>query len=190
MTGDTELDRFELGLAGPAQRPDRVIAVTGEQVTTLNSWWHTRHCERCGHTFRRGDRVSVGDDREVLHLDPLLRCAAGGELADTASDVLDFAEGVEAAWELRGDLPVRHTEDEPYLLAPPLGGFRRQQCLFCAHTFRPGELVIVCPCQGGQRQLCRRAVHRDPAQGLVCWESWRPDSSLRICPVTLTRVGD
>jgi hypothetical protein len=91
-----------------------------------------------------------------------------------------------ATWPVADGIPVARADDVPGLLDPPAYGFRRLDCLFCAHTFRPGELVVVCPCSP-RRRRCGAAVHRDPAQGLVCWESWRPDSQVPVCPIMLTR---
>ncbi|MBY8847833.1 hypothetical protein K7G98_03660 [Saccharothrix sp. MB29] len=168
-------------------QPVRDAGGSGERITSLTSWWHTRWCQVCGHTFRRGDRVLVADSR-VRHLDPTLDCAeSGGGRADEA-EVVRFTEGLLATWPVVGDVPLTRTDDVPGLLAPPLGGLRRAACLFCAHTFRPGEFVVMCPCTPAAR-VCARAVHRDPARGLPCWESWRPGSTLKVCPVTLTRLA-
>ncbi|GAA3250371.1 hypothetical protein ACFO1B_40090 [Dactylosporangium siamense] len=190
MTTDEEL--FDAGLAGAGEvRPVTGPVRPGERITTLQSPWHTTYCDGCGHTFRRGDRVRVDQGGAVRHTSSLLSCAGpadGGVNAE--AEVLEFTEGLERTWPVRGELPIRRTEDEPHLLLGPIGGLRRHVCLFCAHTFRPGELVIVCPCQAGARRLCRRAVHRDPSQGLVCWETWSPASKLKVCPVMLTKLED
>ena len=65
-------------------------------------------------------------------------------------------------------------------------------CVQCAHTFRPGEMVVICPCQpapapGAVR--CGKAIHRDPAAGLPCWEGWQPSDEVAVCPVRHARVG-
>ena len=124
---------------------------------------------------------------DVRHLDPALNCSDSGDGNGMSTEVEEFTAGLLDAWPVSADLPVLRADDEPGLLAPPLGGLRRASCLFCAHTFRPGELVVVCPCRP-RDPICRAAVHRDPALGLVCWESWRPGSQVNVCPVTLTRT--
>jgi hypothetical protein len=188
----SELDAFEHGLeAPPGPQLTVYLEADGSAVTIGTSWWHTALCTGCGHTFRRGDRVTVDRaTRTVRHLNPALRCAVstpdGG--AEASADEAEFSAGLHDAWPISGDLPVARVDDVPGLLAPPVHGFRRPACLFCAHTFRPGELVVVCPCTPLQPR-CSSAVHRDPGQGLVCWESWHPDSKIKVCPVLLTRAA-
>jgi hypothetical protein len=189
----SEIDEFERGQAASFDPQPVGLAVeeSGEAVTSGTSRWHTRICTTCGHTFRRGDRVLVDPvTREVRHLDPELRCAVADapDAAEPGTDVREFSAGLLAAWPVAGDVPVVRSDDLPELLDPPVAGFRRSCCLFCAHTFRPGEMVIVCPCRPLERR-CVRAVHRDPARGLVCWESWRPDARIAVCPVMLTRMA-
>jgi hypothetical protein len=181
-----EFDRGEAGAFDP--QPRWTATVSGELVTGITSWWHARGCQACGHTFRRGDRVLVdAGTGNVRHLDPALGCGVvDGPPAEDAQ-VADFTAGLLTAWPVTEAIRPVRTDDEPDLLAPPLAGLERASCLFCAHTFRPGELVVLCPCRPAQR-LCRRAVHRDPGLGLVCWESWRPGSRVKVCPVTLTRL--
>jgi hypothetical protein len=202
-----EVDDFLQGLdtaTGPMPAAS-AAAVSGRAVTTSTSWWHTARCLTCGHTFRRGDRVLVDVAlHRVWHADPTLACAAPAcaDAADNArtgkqeagagqrragvADVHEFSAGLLAAWPVADGIPVVHADDVPGLLDPPAYGFRRLDCLFCAHTFRPGEMVVVCPCSPRCRR-CGAAVHRDPAQGLVCFESWRPDSQVPVCPIMLTR---
>jgi hypothetical protein len=186
------VDDFDLGeTEGLNPQPDTGARRSGELTTTNTSWWHTHWCTTCGHTFRRGDRVRVdAGSRTVLHLDPALGCASQAEpvtMQRDDADVAQFVAGLLDAWPVVGDLPVVRTDDEPYLLAGPRGGFRRQSCLVCGHSFRGNELVLVCPCSPMNHQ-CRRAVHRDPGLGLVCWENWRPGSTVDVCPVNLQRV--
>jgi hypothetical protein len=191
----TAMDDFDRGLQASLhpQPGATAVAVSGTATTVGTSWWHTRLCETCGHTFRRGDRVIVDVAGRVSHLDRDLHCADDPEItragsADGDGDIRDFTTGVLAAWPPAADIPVVSTDAVPQLLAPPFAGFRRPFCLFCAHTFRPGEMVVVCPCRPRDTR-CIQAVHRDPAQGLVCWESWRPDNRIAICPVMLTRTA-
>lgn len=155
----------------------------GDMITRITSWWHTTLCAGCGHTFRRGDRVRAdARTRSAVHLDPALGCAVAADSRSADADVQAFVSGLLKAWPVVGDVPVVRTDEEPYLLRPADGGFSRQACLVCAHSFRRSELVIVCPCSPSQRR-CRAAVHRDPGQGLVCWETWLPASTVAVCPV-------
>ncbi len=187
----TETHEFDQGIqAAFDPQPDPSAAAVGEAVTNLNSWWHQRWCQSCGHTFRRGDRVMISAERRVHHLNPALGCGSpAGASPGADADVREFAAGLAASWPVSGNLPVHSTDDVPSLLAPPVGGLRRAACLFCAHTFRPGEQVVVCPCSPFAPR-CRYAVHRDPAQGLVCWESWRPSGGLKVCPILLHKLDD
>jgi len=185
----SDVEEFDWGLSAGTGSQKSVIHESGPTVTTGDSWWHTRICTTCGHTFRRGDRVIVQETSgQVQHLQSGLGCAGAdaSDAAERGGDVLDFREGMLDAWQPAQDVTVVPAEAVPELLAPPYAGFRRARCLSCAHTFRPGELVVVCPCRQGR---CVRAVHRDPTRGLVCWESWRPDGRVEVCPVLLTRMG-
>lgn len=192
----TEVIEFDLGnVAAFDPQPEASNGGSGDLITQITSWWHTRRCTICGHTFRRGDRVRVdSDQRSVGHLDAALSCVNNGAAGsndntnDTDStEIGEFIAGLLSTWPVVGDLPVVRTDDEPYLLAAPAGGFHRRSCLVCAHSFRRDELVIVCPCRPRERH-CRAAVHRDPGQGLVCWENWRPGSTVHVCPVMLARL--
>ncbi|MFI5893097.1 hypothetical protein ACIA5D_23605 [Actinoplanes sp. NPDC051513] len=185
---DDEL--FDAGRENAADPPPQLdTAQDGASVTGVTSWWHNDRCTHCGHTFRRNDVVQVdGRTRTVTHLDPVLSCEVEGEPGTDDADVSAFVSGLLAAWPTAGDVPTVSTDEASYLLAPADRGFRRRSCLVCAHSFRPAEMVIICPCEPAERR-CRAAVHRDPAQGLVCWEAWLPASELRACPVTTRNLG-
>ena len=189
----SELTDFDLGLdASVNPQPAEVDAVvSGEAVTHGTSWWHTTPCVTCGHTFRRGDRVRVdAAARRVGHLDSRLGCLTpAASVAEAGLDSAEFSAGMLAAWPIRDGVSVIRTDHVPTLLDPPAHGFRRSSCLFCAHTFRPGEIVVLCPCTPF-RPRCESAVHRDPAQGLTCWESWHPDSRVKVCPVMLSYTAE
>jgi hypothetical protein len=162
-------------------------AEVGPAVTTLVSWWNHLLCDRCGHSFRRGDRV-LRDSRTwtVRHLDARLACAgAGDDDAPTApaAELAEFAAGVDEAWPPAVDVPVTQLAADDWRVLRPPGLLTRARCLFCAHTFRAGEHIVVCPCRPAD-PACGAAVHRDPAAGLVCWESWRPAGTVMACPVT------
>ncbi|MBG0562565.1 hypothetical protein [Actinoplanes aureus] len=189
MTVDED-ELFGVGLDDASEPPpDRDEARDGDAITGVTSWWHTGRCSRCGHTFRRGDLVHVDSrTREVTHLDPVLSCAVEAKSGTDDTDASAFVAGLLAAWPVTGDVQVISTDEVPYLCRPPDGGFRRRSCLVCAHSFRPAEMVIICPCAPADPR-CRAAVHRDPAQGLVCWETWLPASELPACPVMTRSLG-
>jgi len=189
----SDVAAFDIGMRGAFDPQDG----SAERITRITSWWHFRWCTTCGHTFRRGDRVHVDPStRRIWHLEPGLGCAdPGAQHQDAAhhprqdaAELREFLAGVDSAWPIADDVPVVLTDDEPHLLAPPIGGLRRMVCLHCAHTFRPHEFVVVCPCAPRSRE-CRFAVHRDPGLGLICWESWRPSGRLAVCPVTQRRLA-
>ncbi|WUI02583.1 hypothetical protein OHR68_12505 [Spirillospora sp. NBC_00431] len=181
-----ELQRgIELGLVPRSTGPDE--AVDGTAVTAPASWWFSLVCRTCGHTFRRGDRVRVdAAARAVEHLEPGLGCA-GGPAADHTSEADEFAAGLLSVW--RTDAPIVRLAPGDSLLPRPGEGPARR-CLHCANTFRPGEHVVMCPCRRDD-PVCGAAVHRDPARGLPCWERWRPDGTVKVCPVVKAKAdGD
>ncbi|MFF5290776.1 hypothetical protein [Paractinoplanes globisporus] len=159
-------------------------------LTGLNSWWNHLLCDRCGHTFRRGERVHVTREPRAAHHaelpgvchDPAKKAPSAPVLA---ADVAEFAEGVEAVWG-SGDTPVRTLGADDWRVARPPAPMQRTRCLVCAHTLRAGERVVVCPCNPG-RPECAATIHRDPAAGLTCWETWRPAGTVTSCPITMAR---
>lgn len=176
---------------------------SGVVVTRSSSWWNHRRCTTCGHTFRRGDRVLVDSGAQTAqHLVPGLNCGIDPEAADApagsavpgtpgTSDRDEFAAGLLKTW----PPSVAISRIAPTDWRIPRPGSRRQPptCLYCGHTFRPGEYVVICPCIAGTpdepgKPACQTAVHRDPAAGLPCWERWQPDGTLTRCPVTLAQV--
>lgn len=163
----------------------------GRAVTSPSSSWNHQLCTTCGHSFRRGDEVRIIRDPEyrVVHSAPALRCDPDVEPdGEPAEPSQEFAAGLLRTWPVAEHVPVTQLKTDDWRVARP-GLSRPPTCLYCAHTFRPGEHVVVCPCGPGASR-CGAAVHRDPAAGLSCWEAWRPDSALKICPVTLERVSD
>ena len=170
---------IEAGLA-----PRQADAADGDEVTAPPSWWFNLTCPACGHTFRRGDRVRVNRAaRHVVHLEPGLGCA-GGSAAQVAPETASFAAGLLAAWPA-GARVVELAEDD-WRLPRRGSALAGQRCLHCAHTFRPGEQVVICPCHPDS-PACGAAIHRDPARGLPCWERWRPDGTVPVCPVAKAR---
>jgi hypothetical protein len=183
-----------------------VVGTDGRAVTSPSSLWNHWRCRSCGHSFRRGDAVLVTGTTpdDVVHADPVLDRRAPGQAAghggddapgDTpasrpgaaASDAVAFSSGLLHAFPVAGGIPV-HLVDPADWRVPRSAEDPSPTCLYCGHTFRAGEYIVVCPCRP-DKPRCGSAVHRDPAAGLSCWETWRPDSSLNVCPVTLSRVG-
>jgi hypothetical protein len=166
---------------------------SGELTTQSSSWWNHRRCLTCGHTFRHGDRARVDAiTRTVVHLEPGLHCGTGpapeGPAAVPNGDRDEFAAGLLATW--APTAPVTRLPPEDWRI-PRAGSARRAPvCLYCGHTFRAGEYIVICPCQAGQGEAaaCAAAVHRDPAAGLPCWDNWQPAGRLAICPTTTARL--
>lgn len=175
----------------------------GVAVTTTLSTWLGLACTTCRHTFRVGDRVLVGGSM-VRHLDPALKCGATQDGAtrdseaqddatqddatqDDGNDVEDFARGLLEAWPAASGVPVRLRADD-WRVAWRGSRSTATTCPVCAHTFRPGDTVIICPCARSSDSpdtlRCQLAIHRDPVIGLTCWDDWRPDGQLVRCPIT------
>ncbi len=199
MSGQTggegdDVAAFQIGERSAFEPPPDEIGGDREVFTTKDAWWNHLVCAGCGHTFRRGDRVRHGSDSaSVVHLDPALGCAvppgpeAGGRPGD--DDRAWCAAGVAETWPPAGDVPVTRLSADDWQTANPGAPLERARCLYCAHTFREGEHVVVCPCSP-DAPTCGAAVHRDPASGLVCWESWLPDGQVRQCPVSAAWPGE
>jgi hypothetical protein len=162
------------------------VNADGTAVTGAPSWWFHTRCRTCGHTFRRGDRVRVDRaTRNVVHLEPGLGCA-GGPATEEVRETAEFTEGLLSEWP--ADRPVTMLGPDDWRL--PLPGARSAPgCLYCGHTFREGEHVVICPCRLGS-PACGAAVHRDPARGLPCWERWKPEGDVPVCPTLKARADD
>ncbi len=205
VTTDVAVTAFRLGTRAAFEAPADDASEAAEAVTTLVSWWNHLQCGTCGHTFRRGDRVRHdAQTSAVSHLDPTLGCAAaddalsqdaafGNGLAGAGdatpaypADLDEFAYGLAAAWPPAGSVPVTQLGQGDWRITPPRPPLGRARCLYCGHTFRENEYVIICPCSPAS-PACGAAVHRDPAAGLICWESWQPSGEVRLCPVTAGR---
>lgn len=194
MTSTEEVE-LSLGIEegfDPKPHPggDSALTADGIVITRSWSWWNGTYCRTCGHTFRRGDRVLVtSPTRAVQHLVPGLECGTDPEPSPDpgTAERNDLAAGLLACW------PTSAPESQ---LAPddwriPRPGTRADRrppvCLYCGHTFRAGEYVVICPCTP-ERPACGAAVHRDPAAGLPCWDRWHPEGDLLVCPITLARL--
>lgn len=202
-TSDTAAELREGITRGESPQPELDTA-GGEALTRLSSWWNHLRCTSCGHTFRRGDRVLVDSrERTVAHLVSGLACGAQpdpGIPAGPADEVAAFRDGLMSAWPVPAGTRLRTISADDWRIPKGPADVRDANvCLHCGHTFRAGECVVVCPCRperlphddedGPPRPaVCGRAVHRDPAAGLPCWESWRPDGEVTVCPVTQTGV--
>jgi hypothetical protein len=161
---------------------------SGVVITRSSSWWNRTRCQTCGQTFRRGDPALVDSAaRTALHLVPGLDCGAdpGSSSALSSADRDAFAVGMLSTWP--ANVPVSRLAPSDWRL--PRRGSPREAptCLYCGHTFRAGEYLVICPCQPGQ-PACAAAVHRDPAAGLPCWDRWQPTGRLAVCPTTLAKL--
>jgi hypothetical protein len=200
----SEISEFTKGV-GDGLDPQPEIgeqAGDGTAVTNGWSWWSGIRCARCGHTYRRGDRVRLVPGLPTpLHLDPILRCAVDdGQTARSGGlpedwTPIEFAAALMEVWPPLNNVPVTLLAPDDWRVASPRRGARRSTCLYCAHTFRPGEHVVICPCRHSASWpagvgACGEAVHRDPAVGLPCWETWCPTGKVSVCPVRLNRLED
>lgn len=206
LTGPDAAAQLMLGIHA-GEEPQAAFtddAASGVLITKSSSWWNHRRCHTCGHTFRRGDRALIDSPaRTAQHLMPRLTCGsapgtprtpgalgalgaaepAGG--AEGTGDRDEFALGLMSTWP--PNMPVTRLAPDDWRIPRPGDGRQAPTCLYCGHTFRPAEYVVICPCQP-DRPACGAAVHRDPAAGLPCWDRWRPDGTLARCPVTLAPV--
>jgi hypothetical protein len=152
--------------------------------------------------------VTGEEEEDVKHLVPGLRCAeydqAGGSLTAAASrtgvsgdgerggaaELRAFTSALLAA-EAPGGPAITVLSADAWQVARPSDPIATR-CPVCAHTFRAGESVIICPCaqQTDQPPVggCSLTVHRDPSMGLDCWEQWQQAGPLARCPVALTRL--
>jgi hypothetical protein len=188
---------FALGAAeGVEQRASfGKDATSGVTITRSSSWWNHRRCKTCGHTFRRGDRALVDPiERTAQHLVPGLVCgtdpepAAAQDAATTGQERAEFAAGLLTTWQPTVRLTLLKPGD--FRIPRPGSTVQAPTCLYCGHTFRAGEYVVVCPCRTavGAPAACDLAVHRDPAAGLACWETWQPGGELIVCPLTTAKL--
>ncbi len=183
---------FAAGLAAgldpdtrPTGRPSHADLATPQHVsTTLRSRWLHRPCPTCQHTFRPGDAVVLHPTGQVVHDMPQLGCPhdAPASAASTTDHNALFA-GLTQAWPLPDDLPVLHLTPAHWLVAPPRAGFSRHTCRICGHSLRPGDRVVLCPCNPSAPR-CRVAVHRDIVQQLHCWDQWQRGDASPPCLAT------
>lgn len=186
----SERAAFEAGLAQAADPANAVSAAGGTAVTTLQSRWLHLPCPRCRHTFRLGDEVDVDRDGGARHRPSVRICRRdeAGE-ARTDAEAAEFFKGLEQTWPPPPGLPVRRLALGDALLAPAYAGFRRHTCAVCGHTLRPGDAIVRCPCSPSA-PVCQVAIHRDPVQGLHCWDAWNPGGYLRYCPATSRKLDE
>jgi hypothetical protein len=213
MTGapDTygEVDAFWQGVeAGHLPDPQGQGEASSIAVTDGKSPWLGIRCGTCNQTFRPGDQVRLKPDGTVGHLDPALDRSPVDPADDEHSRPDDdqaapaaqgpahsdgFAEGLLMAWPPPRDVPVFRLGPADWQVTTPRNGSTAPTCPGCGHTFRIGDMVIICPCAGPdgdpRREYCRIAVHRDPARGLCCWDDWAPDGQLRRCPRTFEQLS-
>lgn len=173
---------FAIGLRAGLDPTNAAAAAGGRAVTALRSPWLHRLCDRCGHTFRRGDPVDVAADHSVRHVESFAPCRSAESLAEAAEVEAEFFEGVNAAWPAPDGARVERLSLDHPLTRPPNRAFGRRRCAVCAHTFRAQDQVVICPCSP-DAPLCSAAVHRDPAHQLHCWDDWQR-AGKRFCPAT------
>lgn len=181
---------FTAGLAdGLDPQPaagDDTLERDGEAITQATSGWIYRECRTCGHTFRRGDHVTLDRDTgQVRHLDPALDCAvpAPPEPAGRGTTAAaEFAHGLHKAFPPLHDVRVTRLGPDAVQLPDRSGDRRPMLCQGCGHTFRAGESVVVCLCHPHDPGRCVTAIHRDPGAGLPCWEITYPEGRVDVCP--------
>jgi len=192
------LGAFDQGMtaglqADPHPRPDDPrTSQPRQRITTLRSPWLHQRCDVCGHSFRLGDTVLALPRRRALHAMPGLRCASASPAASPAANpaanpatspktaapespssrAASFYDGLISAWPMPDEVPLTRLEAGHPLLAPPHRGHGRAACRVCGHTFRPLDLVVICPCDP-LNPRCRAAVHRDVLKQLHCWDLWQ-----------------
>ncbi|MFB7613650.1 hypothetical protein [Kitasatospora sp. NPDC056181] len=206
------LRQFRLGLGGApepgAAAPDAAgdgecaagstrITVTERLLQQMDA--AGRSCQECSHTFRLGEAVSLagGPAEEFLlrHHDADF-CTSESEAhprADTAQAAADFHRGLDAAYPPESGLRLSRLDPGHPLLArfdqtvPGGAHQRRFGCWVCGATLRTGEVVVHCPC--GQPEPCMSAIHRDPAQGLMCYDHWSRTPGRKSCLTFLVERG-
>lgn len=174
--------RFELGLAAARDPVNRGALRGGPAITTLQSPWLFRHCPVCAHSFRIGDPVLIDVDHSIRHDSALLPCS-GRQVAapPRPAEISDFFTGLDAAWPPPPGLKLHRLQPGHELLA--LRGSERPICAYCGHSLRPHDQIVICPCRPAH-PMCRIALHRDPMNGLNCWDAWCPDGKPTYCLAT------
>lgn len=142
----------------------------GPAVMTAASPWVSRPCPGCGHTFRVGDRVTTAPDGTVRHQGATGCESVVSAAPDQGAAAEGFVLGLGEAIGIPPGVKLTVLAAGHPLVAGPEHGRRRRKCPVCAHTFRPNEAVVICPCRP-DRPECEWAVHRDAGRGLLCWES-------------------
>lgn len=172
--------------ARPTSGPSHAdLAIPQHVSTTLRSRWLHRPCPTCQHIFRPGDAVVLHANGQVVH-DMAALCGphAHTTFSPSALEQNALFAGLAQSWPLSDDSPVLPLDPTHWLVAPPRAGFSRHACRVCGHSLRPGDRVVLCPCDPSAPR-CRVAVHRDILQQLHCWDQWqRGDSSAPCLAIT------
>lgn len=183
---------FTAGLAAgldPDASDGRDSSTVGQDAprrvtTTLRSRWLHRLCPICKHTFRPGDKVLDRDHGNVVHDMADLNCSHTSTDPPTDAIANDaFFDGLTQAWPVPDNVPVTPLESDHWMVAPARAGFSRHSCRVCGHSFRPGDRVVICPCDPNEPR-CRVAVHRDILQQLHCWDQWIKGDASEQCLAT------
>lgn len=185
-----EKAEFNKGQSAAMDPVNKTVNQDGHAITSLFSPWLHSHCPICKHSFRLGDEVFVTSNDNVVHDGDELACRNNDSVIKHHSEEsIAFFQGLDATWPPPKGLPVVRLEKEHYLLEPPLASFKRHTCAVCCHTFRPGDIVIICPCSP-DKPKCGIAVHRDSLHNLDCWGLWGSDdqNKLQYCLATSRKL--
>jgi hypothetical protein len=160
------------------------------ETSSLSPWLYLK-CPGCKHSFRVGDRVDLGK-YGAQHSPFPEGCPSSSVSGKYPAESAAFFDGLQEGWPAPADQRIVRLTLGSAQVAPPLGGFSRSRCPVCAHTFRPGDEVLICPCSlsaaRSSFEPCNVAIHRDPMRKLSCWELWNPGKKLETCPITLRAI--
>lgn len=166
-------------------------------VTERQSYWLKDICPRSRHSFRIGDRVEIDNNGDVQHDDETFQRLVGG--GDDAKDDAAASDGAVIDF-LKGAYSLTPPDEQPYLklllpgdplVAMPEARFKRHVCAVCNHTLRPGETVLICPCDAINKtkgRKCMIAMHHDVANGLYCFGEWSSYQKELFCPAFLKKI--
>jgi hypothetical protein len=190
LADSPEIRRFEDGIRRGLDPGD--VGLRGPAHTTDHSFWRAGPCPVCRHTFRPGDPVWLepdGDRIVVCHDSSALPCRSKQQppvpaRPEIPPEVRRFHGTADQLDEKIASLGIFELLPGHPLLA---GGRRlRRTCVVCSHTFRPYELVAVCPCRA-RSVTCHLAAHRDAAAGLTCFDVLISKPG-KHCPMSLQKL--
>src|SRR5262245_54534042 len=94
----TDRAAFARGVAAGRDPVNAEALAGGVGVTNLRSPWLQRPCGRCGHTFRRGDRVEAQPGPRFVHAPGTPICESQAPQSAGAPEREAFYRGLEAAF--------------------------------------------------------------------------------------------